>query len=42
LEDKYREAHPTHTGPVAVHVLWDWVDGYLEMEEASHDPQPLG
>lgn len=22
--------------------LWGWVDGYLEMEEASYSPIPLG
>lgn len=40
----YRQAFPKSDGTfVTLDALWAWVDGYLEMEEASYDDTtPLG
>jgi hypothetical protein len=41
LLDKYRAVHPNNLNP-SLEQLWGWVDGYLEMEQASIGPTPLG
>lgn len=40
LYQGYERAFP-NSNP-SLDELWDWVNGYLKMEEASHGPTPLG
>ena len=46
LKKAYARNHPNMLFHLrynpTLEALWSWVDGYLEMEEASHADTPLG
>lgn len=41
LFEHYRRAFPKKSEP-SLEDLWAWVDGYLELQEASYESTPLG